>query len=190
MTTIAPTTQTFNDDIDATGVAQQRPRGEPVHADMTAAATAPTTETADSKGLVLRIASLSVKAFVGLVLEWLSVRDTPTITGVSVRDIPSPPRVRRGLELHFASSTASVNPLLLPTHITSSDSAADTLLAPANDALIQDHAATHIHPFDLSFDHSAHEHVLPELLKEDQDPNERSTDAARLDQSPFLSNVK
>ncbi|RHY01437.1 hypothetical protein DYB25_011002 [Aphanomyces astaci] len=37
MTTIAPTTQTFNDDIDATGVAQQRPRGEPVHAGTTAA---------------------------------------------------------------------------------------------------------------------------------------------------------
>ncbi|RHY62175.1 hypothetical protein DYB34_012390 [Aphanomyces astaci] len=126
---------------------------------MTAAATAPTTETADSK------------AFVGLVLEWLSVHDIP------------PSRVRRGLELHFASSTASVKPLLLPTHITSSDSAADALLAPANDALIQDHAATHIHPFDLSFDHSAHEHVHPELLQEHQDPNERSTDAARLDQS-------
>ncbi|RHZ11363.1 hypothetical protein DYB37_011823, partial [Aphanomyces astaci] len=313
MTTIAPTTQTFNEDIDATGVVQQRPRGEPVHADMTAAATAPTTETADSKGkhlrkmlcqsiddalsvfavivfatstrvlhspvetnlisfflpglyvlaaalimaldrhlrdffaadtskisrvcialfcartsvdiaayngdemplhtlfkpiedstnladiilavmvkgLVLRIASLSVKAFVGLVLEWLSVHDTPTITGVSVRDIPSPLRVRRGLELHFALSTASVEPLLLPTHITSSDSVADALLVPANDALIQDHtAATHTHPFDLSFDHSAHEHVPPELLKEDQDPNERSTDAARLDLSPFLSDVK
>ncbi|ETV70873.1 hypothetical protein H257_13647 [Aphanomyces astaci] len=53
MTTIAPTTQTFNEDIDATGVAQQRPRGVPVHADMTAA-TAPTTEPADPKGKHLR----------------------------------------------------------------------------------------------------------------------------------------
>ncbi|ETV70874.1 hypothetical protein H257_13648 [Aphanomyces astaci] len=148
------------------------------------------------KGLVLRIASLSVKAYVGLVLEWLSVHDTPP----SGKTFPPSPHchlffalgVRRGLKLHFASSTASVSvkPLLLPTHITSSDSAADALLAPANDALIQDHAATHIHPFDLSFDHSAHEHVLPELLQEHQEPNEWSTDAARLDQSPFLSNVK
>ncbi|KAF0749251.1 hypothetical protein AaE_007098 [Aphanomyces astaci] len=54
MTTIAPTTQIFNDDIDATGVAQQRPRGERFHAGMTAVATAPTAETADSTGKHLR----------------------------------------------------------------------------------------------------------------------------------------
>ncbi|RHZ05729.1 hypothetical protein DYB37_005934 [Aphanomyces astaci] len=188
MTTIAPTTQIFNDDIDATGVAQQRPRGERFHAGMTAVATAPTAETADSTGVMLRLASLSMEAFAGLVLEWLPVHDT--VTGASIRRIPPPPpRMRRRVELHFASSTASVESMSLPAH-TLSSALADALLAPVNDAPIQDHsAAPPTPPSDVTYDHSTGEDVLSELLQEDQVPNERSTDAAHLDQSPLMSDV-
>ncbi|RHX97787.1 hypothetical protein DYB34_001885 [Aphanomyces astaci] len=188
MTTIAPTTQIFNDDIDATGVAQQRPRGERFHAGMTAVATAPTAETADSTGVMLRLASLSMEAFVGLVLEWLPVHDT--VTGASIRRIPPPPpRMRRRVELHLASSTASVESMSLPAH-TLSSALADALLAPVNDAPIQDHsAAPPTPPSDVTYDHSTGEDVLSELLQEDQVPNERSTDAAHLDQSPLMSDV-
>ncbi|KAF0714462.1 hypothetical protein AaE_011567 [Aphanomyces astaci] len=154
---------------------------------------------------MLRLASLSMEAFVGLVLEWLPVHDT--VTGASIRRIPPPPPLdpapqitnasvvrtfvgmRRRVELHLASSTASVELMSLPAH-TLSSALADALLAPVNDAPIQDHsAAPPTPPSDVTYDHSTGEDVLSELLQEDQVPNERSTDAAHLDQSPLMSDV-
>ncbi|RHY12774.1 hypothetical protein DYB25_006072 [Aphanomyces astaci] len=90
---------------------------------------------------------------------------------------------------HFAPPTASVESMSLPTH-TLSSALADALLAPVNDAPIQAHsAAPPIPPSDVTYDHPTHKNVLSELLQEDQVLNERTTDAAHLDQSSLMSDV-